>query len=486
MCFKDSQKSENGADEGGNMYSIGVDIGTSTTEIIISNICISTKQGNSLLPVTSIDQVQIVYRSPVFFTPLNKNGMIDFDEIKENVRFSLNQSGIPKENIDTGAVIITGETARKENALQVNNTLSEYLGDFVVATAGAKLESVLAARGAGICEESKKINKKILNLDIGGGTLNAAVFDKGELVQTFAMDIGGRLIRYDSDMRITYISDRIRFIIDEKSLPITLGKSVQWETLERLCESLADDCLQACGLKKITQEAKRLYITEFVVPEGIDFFTVSGGVGACMCDCSDCGDTDLLFERALKFGDIGPILGQKLKKALTPFDKQLLIPKERIMATVIGAGNHTLTVSGNTVGFDEKILPIRNIPIIKSDVSPENWCHLAEKTVPLMAIYEDDVPALGINGKRSPTYTELKILAAQIVQLYKMKSGAIIILMQEDFAKALYQVMRLQTDCAKPVICLDGIDFERGDYIDIGKPVGHAVPIVIKTLLYNS
>lgn len=142
------------------MYSIGVDIGTSTTEIMISNICISTKLGSSLLPVTCVDHVQMVYQSPFFFTQLQKNGLIDFDGIKEKICYALDQSGIPKDKIKTGAVIITGETARKENARQVNKTLSEYLGDFVVATAGAKLESVLAARGAGIYEESKKKIKK--------------------------------------------------------------------------------------------------------------------------------------------------------------------------------------------------------------------------------------------------------------------------------------------------------------------------------------
>ena len=49
----------------------------------------------------------------------------------------------------TGAVIITGETARKENANEVLEALSDLAGDFVVATAGPDLESILAARGAG-------------------------------------------------------------------------------------------------------------------------------------------------------------------------------------------------------------------------------------------------------------------------------------------------------------------------------------------------
>jgi ethanolamine utilization protein EutA len=169
------------------MYSIGVDIGTSTTEIIISNIKISTRLGPSLLPATEIDETEVIYRSPVIFTPLISKDTIDFEQIREWVKMAFHESGIEKDEIETGAVIITGETARKDNARQVSTWLSEYLGDFVVSTAGPKLESVLAGRGAGISEESKKRSKKIINLDIGGGTLNAAVFDSGICTETFAI-----------------------------------------------------------------------------------------------------------------------------------------------------------------------------------------------------------------------------------------------------------------------------------------------------------
>lgn len=468
------------------MYSIGVDIGTSTTEIIVSNISISTKLGPSLLPVTGIENVEVIYRSPVFFTPLLSQSIIDFNKVKDKVHYALNESGIIKENIETGAVIITGETARKENASQVTNALSEYLGDFVVATAGPKLESVLAGRGAGIYEESKKRNKRIINLDIGGGTLNASVFDSGILKESFAMDIGGRLIKIGRDMVVTYISDRILFIIEEKKLPIVLGEKVTWKALELFCEDLAENCLQACGLKKMTEEAKRLYITEVLTPDAIDFVSVSGGIGEYVGCTDEHYEYNVLFDKVLEFGDIGPILGKKITDAFVPFKGKLIVPEEKIRATVIGAGSHSLSISGSTIGFDESILPMKNIPIVKSTVAPENWSDLWEETKPLMDMYEEDILALSVIGKASPGYRELKILAEQIVKLYEESLSPIIVLVKEDYAKALSQIIRIHTNCRKPVVCLDKIHWEQGDYIDIGTPIGSAIPVIIKTLIYQS
>ena len=94
-------------------------------------------------------------------------------------RRSTAESGFRQADISTGAVIITGETARKENAKQVLAALSDFAGDFVVATAGPDLESILAARGAGIDEYSKEHHNRILHFDIGGGTSNLALYDSG-------------------------------------------------------------------------------------------------------------------------------------------------------------------------------------------------------------------------------------------------------------------------------------------------------------------
>ncbi len=464
------------------MYSIGVDIGTSTTEIIISNIKIATRLGPSLLPTTEIDETEVVYRSPVIFTPFISKDIIDFEQIRERVKEAFKESGIGKGKIQTGAVIITGETARKDNARQVNIWLSEYLGDFVVATAGPKLEAVLAGKGAGISEESKKRCKKIINLDIGGGTLNAAVFESGNCTDSFAMDIGGRLIRLDDSHNVTYISERITHILEKNQFPIRQGESADIEVLERFCGYLADCCLQALGLREMSEDTFPLYITDFIIPEGIDFISVSGGVGEYVGSLNESADQEQWFQ----YGDIGPLLGFKLTQALSPFRSRLIIPEEKINATVIGAGSHALSVSGSTVGVDESMLPMRNIPIVKCPVAADQWEDVFRSTRPLMELYEEDVVAVSIEGRKSPGYGELKILAGQISRLYEGLKSPVIVLLKEDFAKALSQMIRIHTSCGKPVICLDQIKIENGDYIDIGSPVGSAVPVIIKTLVYKS
>ena len=460
------------------MYSIGVDIGTSTTEIIISNIKISTSMGPSLLPTTKIDETEVIYRSPVIFTPLISRDTIDFEQIREQVKAAMKESGIDKENIETGAVIITGETARKDNARQVNIWLSEFLGDFVVATAGPRLEAVLAGRGSGISEESKKRSRRIINLDIGGGTLNAAVFDCGTCTDSFAMDIGGRLIKLDDTGRVTYISDRIVHIITSHKLAIRQGETADIKVLERFCSYLADCCLQALGLREMKEGTLPLYITDFTIPKNLDFISISGGVGEYVGSLNESTEW-------FQYGDIGPLLGIKITQALAPYKSRLILPEEKIRATVIGAGSHSLSVSGSTVGVESSILPMRNIPIVKCPAAASQWEDVFRSTRPLMELYEDEVLAVSIKGEKSPGYRELKLLADQIARLYEGLKSPVIVLLKEDFAKALSQMIRIHTPCSKPIICLDQIQVEEGDYIDIGSPIGSAVPVVIKTLVYQ-
>jgi ethanolamine utilization protein EutA len=179
--------------------------------------------------VTSIEGKEVVYRSPIYFTPIKDGVWIDFEAIKAYVEQAFGTCGIQKEEISTGAVIITGETARKENAARVAEQLSDYLGSFVVATAGPKLEALLAGYGAKAQELSKERNCRILNLDIGGGTANNVLFDCGEATMTYALDIGGRLLRVNEKNQVIYLSERINHILQEENLSIMLYEKVKEE-----------------------------------------------------------------------------------------------------------------------------------------------------------------------------------------------------------------------------------------------------------------
>ena len=178
------------------LCSIGLDVGTTTTQLVVSELTVENRGNAFSVPEMAIGARTLLYQSPVMFTPLLSGELVDGDAIARWVESQYVAAGIGKQDVDTGAVIITGETSRKENARQVLSSLSGFAGDFVVATAGPDLESVLAAKGAGATEYSAKTGKSVLHMDIGGGTSNLSYIENGEIVATGCLNVGGRLMKF--------------------------------------------------------------------------------------------------------------------------------------------------------------------------------------------------------------------------------------------------------------------------------------------------
>ncbi|AGF54506.1 ethanolamine utilization protein EutA [Clostridium saccharoperbutylacetonicum] len=464
------------------IYSIGVDIGTSTTEVIVSKLKIKKILGSSLIKETVIEGKEIIYRSPIVFTPLCNETTIDFIKVKDIVSDAIKLSVVEKEKISTGAVIITGETARKENAMEVSNNLSEYLGDFVVATAGPKLEALLAGFGSGASDISRKLNRRIMNLDIGGGTTNVAIFNCGECEQTFALDIGGRLIKFNDEGQIIYISNRIQFLIKSLDINLQLGEKPELEALKLICGKLAESLLEVCCLKEINQSTKKLFISDGFEGIEVDYISFSGGVGEYVGKINE----NISLNEITKHNDIGQLLGNSISEMFEEHKEMLLAPKEKIRATVIGAGNHSLTISGGTIAFDKSVLPLKNIPILKPFYENENLNDIYVQGMKKLDMYEDIPIAVSLKGPKSPTYEEIKLIGQEIIKLFKKIKGPIIVVLENDFAKALGQIISLNLEEKREVICIDKISTSNGDYIDIGLPIGDAIPVVIKTLIYST
>lgn len=436
---------------------------------------------SSLIRETVIDGKEIIYKSPIEFTPLLDEVTIDFCKVKEIVAKAIKLSGIEKNKISTGAVIITGETARKENAAEVSNSLSEFLGDFVVATAGPKLESLLAGFGSGACDMSKELNRIVINLDIGGGTTNAAIFNCGECEETFALDIGGRIIKFDDEGKVIYISKRIEFLIRKLNLKIEIGKLAELRELELLCKKLAQSLLEACSLKEIGEDTERLFICEGFQGIKADYISFSGGIGEYIGEVN----TELCLKEALKHEDIGVLLGNCISMEFEKYKNFIALPREKIRATVIGAGNHSMTISGSTIAFEKSALPLKNIPILKPFYKDENLNEVYVQGIKKISMYEDTPIAISIIGPKSPSYEEIKIIGDQIIKLHKEIKGPIIVILENDFGKALGQIISLNLKEKREVICIDKISTKNGDYMDIGLPIGDAIPVVIKTLIYG-
>lgn len=466
------------------MLSVGIDIGTTTTQIIFSELIVQNTASSFLVPKVEITNKNIIYRSRIYFTPLLSKDKINLKELKKIIVEEYERAGVEKKNISTGAIIITGETARKENSEQVLNALSDFAGDFVVATAGADLEAVLAGFGSGASKVSKNAMGKIINFDIGGGTTNAAIFSGGESIDSFALEIGGRLIRFDEEGKINYISHKISNLIDTLGLNLSIGIKPKLKDLKALTDTFANIIFKIGNNNKLLKEEKKLFIEHENKKIKSEVFIFSGGVAEFIYSNYEVNT----FSDILKYGDIGPILGISIREILKKDSYKFLEAKEKIRATVIGAGAYSIRISGSTIDFDEDILPIKNIPIVKlKDELLLDEKSICEGILNKIKLYSEAYFAVAFKGFKSPSYENIQMIASGIIKSFEnLKDKHIIIVTENDFAKALGQVLRARCKYNRKIVCIDGISTNNGDYIDIGNPISGVIPVMVKTLIFSS
>jgi len=473
------------------VISAGIDIGTSTTQLVFSRITVENMASSFSIPRITIVDKEIIYRSNIYFTPLISKEEIDGDAVRNIIEKEYRMAGISKEQVKTGAVIITGETARKDNASNVLDTLSGFAGDFVVATAGPDLESIIAGKGAGADKLSKSEEGIVVNLDIGGGTTNIAVFNDGDLVDTGCLDVGGRLIKIDRvSKRIIYIAPKVKNIITDMKISLKEGASFDKKELEKIVNRLAELLLESINFMKRT-DTYEMIITNKGIHDGykFDYVTFSGGVADYVYNGQ--------YAEEFKYGDIGILLGRRLRQLVDEAHISTYKSDETIRATVVGAASHTTDISGSTITYDERILPVKNLPILKLSKADEAIGYknlsrtIREKVKWFDLENEAQQLALAINGVDKPSFKDIQDLSAAIIEgleEYRKNDFPIYVVVEKDIAKVLGQTLNAQLNHSHRVVCIDSIQVQNGDYIDIGNPManGRVVPVVIKTLVLNS
>ena len=438
------------------LLSVGLDVGTTSTQMVVSRLAVANQASSFAVPELTIARREILYQSPVYFTPLLEEKRMDAAALREIVEREYQAAGIRREDVDTGAIIVTGETSRKENAAAVMEAMADLAGDFVVAAAGPDLESVLAAKGAGAVEYSEKTGQTVLHMDIGGGTSNLALIRRGEIVATGCLNVGGRLIKLQNGV-LTYVSPVLQGI-----WPCRPGQRLSKEEAEKLAALLASALEMAAGLKP--SDGLLEHLTTREAQAGLPLngpgeeitLSFSGGV-------ADCIDREIPWQ---EYGDLGPLLGRAIRGSLLCKGNYVL-GSQTIRATVIGAGCHSTQLSGSTVFCQNVVFPLKNLPVITRQ---EQRNH-----------YEGPV-FCAMPGLEAPTYQAISQLADQLAA---QLPPPIYLCLEQDMAKALGQALALRLGREAAILCLDRVKVGSGSYLDVAAPVGPAFPVVVKTLVLS-
>lgn len=489
------------AGDSGEMLSVGIDVGTTTTQIVFSKLILAGGGASGAPPpvrsalnpegMNRIADSELVYRGEPCFTPLSAPDIIDAAALERILRREYERAGISPEQVETGAVIITGETAKKRNADEIIEALSHLAGDFVVTVAGPHLESMISGRGAGADAFSRQHYTTVTNVDIGGGSANSAVFRQGRMIAAAAMNYGGRILIMDpTDGRLQHISDPARMILAHLGISLNVGQAPDMAQLRAVTDCMADLTVE---LIEQTNSAlgERLMLTDPSPVSGkgtILFF--SGGVGHYVYEptrIDTIGDV-------IVHGDVGPLLAESIRRHPGLAEYDIRRPPETLQATVMGASTRTVTLSGSTIWAETEILPVRNVPVIhpRWPAAPPTREQVAEAASQAVTLWDVAATgtrfALGLELTWQMDYASLTELAEGLARFADARLPAaqpLIIIIERDYARALGQTLKSLSP-ARPLLVIDQVGLAEGDYIDIGRPMmgGRVVPLSVKTLIF--
>jgi ethanolamine utilization protein EutA len=471
------------------LLSVGLDVGTTTTQVIFSRLNLQDVARAGQIPRINITDRKVIYQSPIVFTPLIDAETIDADKLNEIVRGEYASAGIDPSQVETGAVIITGETAKKKNADEILRVLSGLAGDFVVSVAGPNVESLISGRGAGAAEYSQAHYTTVTNVDIGGGSANSATFQGGNAISAAAMNYGGRILEIEhSSGHVRHIADPARHVLDDIGLRLEIGDSPSIDDLRHFTNRMADMTVELIEGTS-SPLAQKLYLTPPAAVSGKGTVLMfSGGIGHYYYKPIQINSV----ADATMHDDVGPLLAESLRAHAVLNSYEIVPPAETLRATVLGAGTQTVTLSGSTIWAEREILPIKNMPVIRpvlaSTLEPASVATAIAEAVHRWDInLATDPFAIALELNRALDYTLLTQLANGLREF----SGSmpadrpLVVIIERDYAQALGQTLKGLAP-ERSLLVIDQVGLSEGDYIDIGTPLmdGRVVPLSVKTLIF--
>ena len=481
--FTGSERSFMGEEEL-QLTSVGVDIGSSTSHLVFSRLELERRNTRYVI----VNRI-VLHESDILLTPYTDEGAtIDAEALGRFIDSQYAAAKLRREQIDTGALILTGVAVRRHNARAIADLFAQEAGKFVAVSAGDGLEATMAAHGSGAVGESERVRGVVMNIDIGGGTSKVALCQAGKTLEVTAVDVGARLLAFDEDNVITRVEEAGRFYADEAGLHVEVGTRLAEHEKQAIVDRMVDRLMEVVLLKGVSESTHSLMRLPELTGRGpVDAVIFSGGV------------SEFIYGRERGgFGDLGPLLARAMRERVKELGAILMMPQAGIRATVVGASQYTVQVSGSTIFISPiDTAPIRNIPVMapefdltQDELDPAVIEQAARAGLTRLDLHDADSPvAVGFHWGGSATFWRLDAFSRGMTAAMKdlLDKGKPLVLVSDgDIGGLLGLHLREELELANPIVSIDGIELREFDYIDIGEliPSSGAAPVVIKSLVF--
>jgi ethanolamine utilization protein EutA len=465
------------------LTSVGVDIGSSTSHLVFSRLEL-TLEGSRY----RVTRREVLNESDILLTPYKDDTRIDVEALEAFINEQYKKAKIKRDEVDTGALILTGVAVRRRNARAIAELFAEEAGKFVAVSAGDGLEATMAAHGSGAVAHSAKTGGVVLNIDVGGGTSKFAICNNGKVQEVSAIDIGARLLAFDRDGALVRIEDAGRKHAGWAGFTVELGQKIPQDDSRKMVAGMVDKLFAMLKRESITEETKALLRLSPLTYRGeIDCVMFSGGV------------SEFIYNRTKSsFGDLGPLIADEIHRRMADLEILVMEPAARIRATVIGASQYTVQVSGNTVFISpEDAVPVRNIAVVAPEfpLNKDDFTNEAVHNALLNALRRLDLlhgrqpVAVAFHWDGSATFFRLQAFCGGVVEGLKdifAKGHPLVLVNDGDIGGIVGLHFQEELQLQNPIISIDGIALSDFDYIDIGALIesSGAVPVVIKSLIF--
>ncbi len=467
------------------LTSVGVDIGSSTSHLVFSRLVMERVGARYV-----VARRETLHEAPIRLTPYAEGDTIDAETLGGFIEDSFRSAGLARTDIDTGALILTGVAVRRTNARAIADLFAADAGKFVAVSAGDGMEATMAAHGSGAVARSAGAGGLVLNIDIGGGTTKIARCRDGRVEQVTALDAGARLVVVDDDGVVTRLEAAGAAHADDLGIDVSLGATPGADALAALADRMAERIVEAAGLAPLTPGTEALLrLPPLPIAADLAALTFSGGVSEYLDGNESAG-----------FGDLGPALARRVRERIEALGAPIEKPRATIRATVVGASQYTVQLSGSTIFVDPPdTLPLRNVPVIvpefdlsARELDPEAISAAIGVALTRLGLADTETAvAVAFRWRGSASYQRLDQFCRGVDAALGARSAAgqpLVLVSDGDIGGLVGIHLREEMGLATPVISVDGITLQEFDYIDIGEmiPSSGAVPVVIKSLVFPS